>query len=130
MIDRMTFSIIAADLDALDGPEWGVAVASKFLAAGSVVPWAKAGAGAVATQALANVSYGPEGLDRLQKGEGAETVVEALTRPTRTPGRDRSGSSTPPAARPRSRAESALIGPVGRSVGASAVRATSSLGPR
>jgi uncharacterized Ntn-hydrolase superfamily protein len=80
MIDRMTFSIIAADLDALDGPEWGVAVASKFLAAGSVVPWAKAGAGAVATQALANVSYGPEGLDRLQKGEGAETVVEALTR--------------------------------------------------
>jgi uncharacterized Ntn-hydrolase superfamily protein len=79
MIDAVTFSIVAADLDGPDGPEWGVAVASKFLAAGSVVPWARAGAGAVATQAPANVSYGPDGLDRLRKGEDAEAVVEALT---------------------------------------------------
>lgn len=77
----MTFSIVAADMDAPDGPEWGVAVASKFLAAGSVVPWARAGVGAIATQALANVTYGPVGLDRLSRGESVEEVLAALTGP-------------------------------------------------
>jgi uncharacterized Ntn-hydrolase superfamily protein len=56
-----------------------VAVASKFLAAGAVVPWARAGAGALATQAYANLDYGPEGLDRLSRGEDASSVVAVLT---------------------------------------------------
>ena len=56
-----------------------MAVASKFLAVGAVVPWAKAGAGAVATQAFANVGYGPRGLVRLGRGETAADVVRALT---------------------------------------------------
>lgn len=70
----MTFSIVAWDPSAR---EWGVAVASKFLAAGSVVSWARAGAGAVATQAYANITYGPRGLDMLETME-AEDVVEQL----------------------------------------------------
>ncbi|MEB3859855.1 MAG: DUF1028 domain-containing protein [Desulfurococcales archaeon] len=56
----------------------GVAVASKFIAVGAIVPWAKAGVGAVATQALANVSYGPRGLELLSKGYSAEDVVKKL----------------------------------------------------
>jgi uncharacterized Ntn-hydrolase superfamily protein len=56
----MTFSIVAADPAAGD---WGVAVASKFPAVGAVVPWARAGVGAVATQSWANTSFGPAGLD-------------------------------------------------------------------
>jgi uncharacterized Ntn-hydrolase superfamily protein len=75
----MTFSIVAWDPDTPSGPEWGVAVASKFLAVGAVVAWARAGAGALATQALANLAYGPEGLARLTSGEDAESVVAALT---------------------------------------------------
>ncbi len=71
----MTFSIVAHDPS---GPEWGVAVASKFLAVGSVVPWARAGAGAVATQSYANVTYGPEGLIRMAWGESAQDVLHAL----------------------------------------------------
>jgi uncharacterized Ntn-hydrolase superfamily protein len=74
----MTFSIAAWDPNS-SPPEWGVAVASKFLAVGSAVPWVRARAGAVATQALANLSYGPEGLDRLARGERAAEVIEALT---------------------------------------------------
>ncbi len=58
----MTFSIVA--LDPVTG-DLGVAVASKFLAVGSVVPWARAGVGAIATQAFANVRYGPDGLAAL-----------------------------------------------------------------
>ena len=53
-----TFSIVAYDPGRA---EWGVAVQSKFLAAGAVVPWARAGAGAVATQSYANLAYGPQG---------------------------------------------------------------------
>ena len=75
----MTFSIVAADLNAAPAPEWGVAVASKFLAVGSCVGWARAGLGAVATQALANVSYGPDGLHMLRAGGSAEAVVDRLT---------------------------------------------------
>ncbi|HEX2049772.1 MAG TPA: DUF1028 domain-containing protein [Actinomycetota bacterium] len=76
----MTFSIVAWDPRAEPRPEWGVAVASKFLAVGAVVPWASAGAGAVATQALANVSYGPRGLELLRGGAPAGAVVDTLTR--------------------------------------------------
>jgi uncharacterized Ntn-hydrolase superfamily protein len=74
----MTFSIAAWDPNA-EPHEWGVAVASKFLAVGAAVPWARAGAGAVATQALANLAYGPEGLDLLQKGMPSNAVVRMLT---------------------------------------------------
>lgn len=77
----MTFSIVAWDGRAGQRPGWGVAVASKFLAVGSAVPWARAGMGAVATQALANLSYGPEGLALLDEGLAAENVIERLTRP-------------------------------------------------
>ncbi len=72
----MTFSIVARDGDAL-----GVAVASKFLAAGALVPWCRAGAGALATQAFANLAYGPRGLDLLSGGASATHVVEQLTGP-------------------------------------------------
>jgi uncharacterized Ntn-hydrolase superfamily protein len=72
----MTFSIVAYD----PGSEsWGVAVASKFLAVGAVVPWGRAGAGAVATQAMANLSYGPGGLGLLAGGFPADQVVIRLT---------------------------------------------------
>lgn len=74
----MTFSIVAWDPDA-SPREWGVAVASKFLAVGAVVPWARAGVGAIATQAFANIAYGPEGLERLAGGKWAEAVVNGLT---------------------------------------------------
>lgn len=72
----MTFSIVAIDRST---GETGVAVASKFLAVGAVVPWARAGAGAVATQAWANLSYGPLGLDLLAEGHPADEVVRMLT---------------------------------------------------
>ncbi|MBA2311192.1 MAG: DUF1028 domain-containing protein [Actinobacteria bacterium] len=75
----MTFSIAAWDPNAQPTPEWGVAVASKFLAVGAAVPYARAGAGAVATQALANLAYGNDGLERLQSGSSAEETVGALT---------------------------------------------------
>jgi uncharacterized Ntn-hydrolase superfamily protein len=71
-----TYSLVACDLDQ---GEWGVGVQSKFLAVGSVVPWAEPHVGAVATQALANVSYGPEGLELLRSGLSAEETVVRLT---------------------------------------------------
>jgi len=70
-----TFSIVAYDPET---DSLGVAVQSKFLAVGSVVPWARAGVGAVATQALANYNYGPRGLDLMSQGRIAEQTVEAL----------------------------------------------------
>jgi uncharacterized Ntn-hydrolase superfamily protein len=71
-----TYSIAACDLDA---GQWGVAVQSKFLAAGSLVPWAEPGAGALATQAYANPRYGPDGLELLRSGLSADEVVDRLT---------------------------------------------------
>src|SRR3954467_12525169 len=71
-----TFSIVACDLEA---GQWGVATQSKFLAVGSIVPWAVPGVGAVATQALANPRYGPEGLALLADGLTATEVLERLT---------------------------------------------------
>ncbi len=70
-----TFSIVAADPAT---GEFGVAVASKFLAVGAVVPWARAGAGAIATQAWANLSYGPTGLSMLAEGRRADDVMRHL----------------------------------------------------
>jgi uncharacterized Ntn-hydrolase superfamily protein len=71
-----TYSIVACDLEA---EQWGVAVQSKFLSVGSVVPWAEPHVGAVATQAYANPRYGPQGLDLLREGLSAGEVVERLT---------------------------------------------------
>ena len=71
-----TYSIVACDLDA---DEWGVAVQSKFLAVGAGVPAAEPHVGAVATQALANMRYGPDGLALLRQGLSAEEVVTRLT---------------------------------------------------
>ncbi len=70
-----TFSIVGYDLN---NGDVGVAVASKFLAVGSVVPWAQAGAGAVATQSYANMSFGPDGLALLSQGLDAQTVLDQL----------------------------------------------------
>jgi uncharacterized Ntn-hydrolase superfamily protein len=71
-----TYSIVACDLAA---GRWGVAVQSKFLAVGSVVPWAEPHVGAIATQSYANPRYGPDGLALLRKGFPAQEVVERLT---------------------------------------------------
>ena len=78
MADRVvaTYSIAACDLDAC---QWGVATQSKFLAVGSIVPWAEPEAGAVATQAYANPRYGPDGLALLRSGHSAAEVVAQLT---------------------------------------------------
>ncbi len=70
-----TFSIVARDPET---GELGVAVQSKFLAVGAMVPWAKAGAGAVATQANANLDYGEIGIRLLQKGYSAQQTLDAL----------------------------------------------------
>jgi uncharacterized Ntn-hydrolase superfamily protein len=71
-----TYSICASDLEA---GQWGVATQSKFLAVGSVVPWAEPQVGAIATQAYANPRYGAEGLALLREGLAADEVVERLT---------------------------------------------------
>src|SRR5438132_3092485 len=71
-----TYSIVACDLEAR---QWGVAVQSKFLAVGSVVPWAEPFVGAIATQAWANPRYGPDGLALLREGTPVEDVVTRLT---------------------------------------------------
>src|SRR5215211_6485774 len=70
-----TFSIVGFDPET---DSLGVAVQSKFLAVGSVVPWARAGVGAVATQAMANYNYGPWGLELMAQGNTADETVEDL----------------------------------------------------
>jgi len=72
-----TFSIAARDPAT---GELGVAVASRFFAVGVVVPWARAGVGAVATQASANTSYGPRGLDLLERGASPAEALAILLR--------------------------------------------------
>lgn len=72
----VTFSIVAFDPDT---HELGIAVQSKFLAVGAVVPWAKAGVGAIATQSFANTSYGPEGLRLLADGLDPTAVAAQLS---------------------------------------------------
>jgi uncharacterized Ntn-hydrolase superfamily protein len=70
-----TFSIVAADPDA---GEVGVAVQSKFLCVGAVVPWGRGGVGAVATQSFADVSFGPRGLDLLEVGHDPQAILDQL----------------------------------------------------
>jgi uncharacterized Ntn-hydrolase superfamily protein len=71
-----TYSIVAGDLEA---GQWGVGVQSKFLAVGSIVPWAEPHVGAIATQSYANPRYGPEGLALLRSGRSAADVIETVT---------------------------------------------------
>ena len=71
----MTFSIVACDLEE---QTWGVAVASKFPAVGAVVPFARANAGAVATQSFANTSFGPRGLELMATGLSAQHALDQL----------------------------------------------------
>lgn len=78
-----TFSVVAWDSRR---SEWGVAVQSKFIAAGAVVPWGQAGVGALATQALSDGSQGPKGMGLLRQGLSAPEVVERLSR--ESPDRD------------------------------------------
>ena len=74
----MTFSIVARDPATGD---LAVAVQSKFMCVGSIVPWARAGVGAVATQAFSNIRYGPDGLGLLASGIPADEAVRRLTEP-------------------------------------------------
>lgn len=75
IIPVATFSIVGCDPGT---GELGVAVQSKFLAVGSVVPWAKAGVGAIATQSYANTTFGPTGLELLAKGLPPQEVLDEL----------------------------------------------------
>jgi uncharacterized Ntn-hydrolase superfamily protein len=70
-----TFSIVGLDPEA---QELGIAVQSKFLAVGAVVPWARAGVGAVATQSYANTAFGPDGLALMAEGFSAEEALGQL----------------------------------------------------
>ncbi len=83
-----TFSIVARDGEA---GELGVAVASKFFSVGSVVPWARASSGAVATQSFANTSFGPRGLDLLDTGATPEQIVKILLQTDDRPDRRQFG---------------------------------------
>lgn len=71
-----TFSVVGYDSATGD---LGIAVQSKFFAVGAVVPWAKAGVGAIATQAFANTTFGPRGLELLAQGHDAAGVTQLLT---------------------------------------------------
>jgi uncharacterized Ntn-hydrolase superfamily protein len=83
-----TFSIVARDSAAR---ELGVAVASRFFAVGSVVPWARAGVGAVATQSFANTSFGWRGLELLQKGKTPDAALKELLSADNEPDRRQVG---------------------------------------
>ncbi len=71
-----TFSIVAFDPSTKD---LGVAVHSRYFSVGSVVPWAEAEVGAIATQSFVNVSYGPRGLQMLREGITPKEAIERLT---------------------------------------------------
>jgi uncharacterized Ntn-hydrolase superfamily protein len=73
----MTYSIVGHDPDT---KEWGIAVQSKFIGVGAVVPFAKAGVGAVATQSYANTDYGPQALQLMEEGKTAEEAIEIITK--------------------------------------------------
>jgi len=79
---KHTFSIVAHDPQR---KEWGVATASKVLAVGAGVPWGKADVGAIATQASANLTYGPRGLVMLADGKTAQQTIDALTAADKRP---------------------------------------------
>jgi len=80
-----TFSIVGYDAE---NGDWGVAVASRYFSVGSVVPWAEAGIGAIATQANVNVGYGPRGLELLRQGHTAKEVLDQLLAEDKFEGKD------------------------------------------
>jgi uncharacterized Ntn-hydrolase superfamily protein len=80
-----TFSIVACDPDT---GQMGIAVASRYFAVGSVVPWAMAGVGAAATQADVNVGYGPKAIDLLRQGLSASQVSDRLLAEDNFPGKE------------------------------------------
>src|SRR5579872_6234558 len=80
-----TFSIVAYDPAA---GEWGVAVASRYFSVGSVVPWAEAGVGAIATQANVNVGYGPKAIKLLEQGLSAKEALKKLLEDDKFEGKD------------------------------------------
>jgi len=80
-----TFSIVACDPDT---GQMGVAVASRYFSVGSVVPWGRAGVGAVATQADVNVGYGPKAIDLLRQGLSAQEVSDRLLAEDTFPDKD------------------------------------------
>jgi len=83
--DVNTFSIVAFDPATR---EWGVTVASRYFSVGSVVPWAEAEIGAIATQANVNVGYGPKGLELLRQGLSAKAALDKLLAEDTFPGKD------------------------------------------
>ncbi|HEX9725719.1 MAG TPA: DUF1028 domain-containing protein [Vicinamibacteria bacterium] len=87
-----TFSIVASDPET---GELGVAVASRFFAVGSVVPWARADVGAVATQSFANTSFGWRGIELLEKGLTPQEAVDVLSRHDDNPTRRQLGIVAP-----------------------------------
>ena len=70
-----TYSIVARDPET---GEMGVAVQSHWFSVGSIVSWAEAGVGAIATQSFVNASFGPRGLEMLKEGKTAKEVLKAL----------------------------------------------------
>src|SRR5882724_2679896 len=80
-----TFSIVA--YDSVNG-DWGISVAYRYFSVGSVVPWAEAGVGAVATQANVNVGYGPRALELLRQGRTAKEVLDQLLAEDKFEGKD------------------------------------------
>ncbi|HYL34456.1 MAG TPA: DUF1028 domain-containing protein [Bryobacteraceae bacterium] len=80
-----TFSIVAYDPA---NAEWGVTVASRYFSVGSVVPWAEADVGAIATQANVNVGYGPRGLELLRQGRSAKQALDQLLAEDKFAGKD------------------------------------------
>src|SRR5262245_27462610 len=80
-----TFSIVAIDPQT---GEMGVAVASRYFSVGSVVPWAMADVGAVATQANVNVGYGQQAIDLLRQGLSAQEVLKKILADDKFEGKD------------------------------------------
>ena len=124
-----TYSICACDLDA---GQWGVATQSKFLAVGSVVPWAAPHVGAIATQAYANPRYGPDGLELLRGGLLGRRGRRAADRGRRRPRRSASSASSTPPGRGATFTglRAATTGPAGEPATATRRRGTSSSRPR
>jgi uncharacterized Ntn-hydrolase superfamily protein len=77
MLVPATFSIVGFDPET---NELGVAVESKFLSVGAVVPWVESGVGAIATQSWANTTYGPRGLELLRRGVTPDELIQTITK--------------------------------------------------
>lgn len=103
----MTFSIVAYDPNEAS---WGVGVASKFLAAGAMVNWAEAGAGAVATQSFCKVGFGRDGLAMMASGKSAQETLDTLLASDPVQQGDKWGWLTKKVEQPLTPAAGALIG--------------------